>query len=157
MLSDAVNPIHDQFPALSRSGLFARANNPELILHAATGEAGAELLRQGHRPPIGPGSINGAAAAGRHRRPTRAKARFSWPIRFCRTPSREIAIPMIFEDNVGGTLNLQSDVPTVWRHRAWKPFSLLAAQLATAVENARLFTEITHAREQMSRQAQADA
>ena len=157
MLSDAVNLIHDQFQLYHVQVYLLGPTTQELILHAATGEAGAELLRQGHRLPIGPGSINGAAAAGRQ--PIVVSHARQSPLFLANTllpdTQSEIAIPMIFEDNVIGTLNLQSDVPDGLATQSLEAFSLLAAQLATAVENARLFTEITHTREQMSRQAQA--
>jgi signal transduction histidine kinase len=157
MLADAVDLIYDQFQLYHVQVYLLGPTTQELILHAATGQAGAELLQQGHRLPIGPGSINGAAAAGRQPiivSDARQSSLFL-PNTLLPETQSEISIPMIFEDNVIGTLDLQSAMPDGLGIANLEAFSLLAAQLATAVENARLFTEITQTREQLSRQAQA--
>lgn len=72
-----------------------------------------ELLRRKHRLPIGPGSINGTAAA--NRQPIVVAHARSSPI-FLSNPllpdtQSEAAIPMIVEDEVIGILDLHSDAP----------------------------------------------
>lgn len=156
LLDDAVNLIRDRFSLYHVQVYLHSPTTQELILRAATGEAGAELLRRDHRLPVGPGSINGTAAANRE----------AIVVPFARTnpvflpnpqlpeTQSEMAIPMIFEDEVIGTLNLQSSVPGSLDEDSLEAFSVLAAQLATAVENARLFTEVTQTREQLARRSQ---
>ena len=62
------------------------------------------------------------------------------------------SIPMIVEDEVVGILDLHSDTPEGLNADNLPVFTVLAAQLATAVRNARLFAEISETREQLARQ-----
>ena len=64
-MCEAVEIIHDRFDLYHVQVYLLNPVAGELLLSAATGEAGAELLRRKHRLPIGPGSINGTAAANR--------------------------------------------------------------------------------------------
>ena len=155
LLCEAVEIIHDRFDLYHVQVYLLNPVAGELLLSAATGEAGAELLRRKHRLPIGPGSINGTAAANRQSIVV-AHARNS-PI-FLSNPllpntQSETAIPMIVEDEVIGILDLHSDTPEGLNADNLPVFTLLAAQLATAVRNARLFAEISETREQLARQA----
>ena len=153
MLTDAVNLIRERFQLYHVQVYLLSPTTQELILHAGTGEAGAELLRRNHRLPVGPGSINGTAAAGRE--PIVVPYARKNPM-FLANPllpetQSEMAVPIIFEDQVIGTLNLQSSVPGSLGANSLEAFTVLAAQLATAVENARLFTEVSQTREQLAR------
>ena len=156
MLADAVNLIRDRFNLYHVQVYLLSPATQELILHAGTGEAGAELLRRNHRLPLGPGSINGAAAAGRE--PIVVPYARPSPLFLSNSllpeTQSELAVPMIFENAVIGTLNLQSSVPGGLGAGSVESFTVLAAQLATAVENARLFTEVTQTREQLARRTQ---
>ncbi len=156
MLADAVNLIRDRFNLYHVQVYLLSPATQELILRAGTGEAGAELLRRNHRLPVGPGSINGAAAAGRE--PVVVPYARPSPLFLSNSllpeTQSEMAVPMIFENAVIGTLNLQSSVPGGLGTGSVESFTVLAAQLATAVENARLFTEVTQTREQLARRTQ---
>ncbi len=153
MLADAVSLIRERFNLYHVQVYLLSPTTQELILHAGTGAAGAELLRRNHRLPIGPGSINGAAAAGREPIvvPFARTSPLFLPNPLLPETQSEMAVPMIFEEGVIGTLNLQSRVPGSLDTDSLESFLVLAAQLATAVENARLFTEITQTREQLTR------
>ena len=156
LLSDAVELIRTRFRLYHVQVYLISPATQELILRAATGAAGAELRRRNHRLSIGPGSINGTAAASREPIvvPHARKNPIFLPNPLLPETQAEMAIPMIAEGKVIGTLNLQSRVPDDPGAENLAAFSLLAAQLATAVENARLFTEVTEAREQLARQAE---
>lgn len=157
LLYDAVELVRSRFQLYHVQVYLVSPATQELILRAATGAAGGELLRQAHRLPIGPGSINGTAAAGREPIvvPYARKNPIFLPNPLLPDTQAEMAIPMIIEDEVIGTLNLQGRVPGELTTENLPAFTVLAAQLATAVENARLFTEVTEAREQLARQAAA--
>lgn len=157
LLYDAVELIRSRFQLYHVQVYLVSPATQELILRAATGAAGVELLRRAHRLPLGPGSINGTAAAGREPIvvPYARKNPIFLPNPLLPDTQAEMAIPMIVEDEVIGTLNLQSRVPGELTAENLPAFTVLAAQLATAVENARLFTEVTEAREQLARQAAA--
>ena len=155
LLHEAVIMIRDRFGLYHVQVYLLNPVAGELLLGAATGEAGVELLRRKHRLPIGPGSINGTAAA--NRQPIVVAHARSSPI-FLSNPllpdtQSEAAIPMIVEDEVIGILDLHSDGPEGLNADNLPVFALLAAQLATAVRNARLFAEISETREQLTRQA----
>ena len=61
---------------------------------------------------------------------------------------------MIVEDEVLGILDLHSDTLEGLNTDNLPVFTVLAAQLATAIRNARLFAEITETREQLAHQAE---
>ncbi|HQF70839.1 MAG TPA: GAF domain-containing protein, partial [Promineifilum sp.] len=105
---------------------------------------------------VGPGSTNGTAAA--NRQPVVVAHAPTSPI-FLNNPllpatQSEAAIPMIVEDEVLGILDLHSAALEGLNSENLGVFNLLAAQLATAVRNARLFAEINATREQLARQAE---
>ena len=156
LLHDAVETIRDRFDLYHVQVYLLNPVAGELLLSAATGEAGAELLRGRHRLPVGPGSINGTAAA--NRQPVVVAHARTSPI-FLSNPllpntESEAAIPMIVEDEVLGILDLHSSALEGLNTDNLPVFTVLAAQLATAIRNARLFAEITETREQLARQAE---
>ena len=156
LLSDAVELIRDRFDLYHVQVYLLNPVAQELTLRAATGEAGAELLRRRHRLHAGPGSINGTAAT--NRQPVVVSEARRSPL-FLSNPllpetQSEMAIPMVVEDEVIGILDLQSSQPEGLNADNLAVFSILAAQLATAVDNARLFAEIAETREQLARQAE---
>ena len=156
LLHDAVEMIRERFDLYHVQVYLLNPVAGELVLSAATGEVGAELLHRKHRLPVGPGSINGTAAA--NRQPVVVAHARSSPI-FLSNPllpdtQSETAIPMIVEDEVIGILDLHSAAQEGLNVENLPVFNLLAAQLATAVRNARLFAEINATREQLAHQAE---
>ena len=156
LLSEAVELIRERFDLYHVQIYLISAAASELVLRAATGEAGAELLRRRHRLPVGPGSINGTAAATREPVvvPRARQNTMFLPNPLLPDTQSELAIPLIAEDEVIGTLNLQSADPTGLGAENVTLFAVLAAQLATAVENARLFSEIAETRERLAAEAE---
>ncbi len=157
LLRDAAELIRERFQLYHVQVFLLSPGTQELILRAATGEAGAELLRRNHRLLVGPGSVNGTAAAGQEPvavRFARDNPAFL-PNSLLPETRSEMAIPLVFENEVIGTLDLQSRDPDGLGFENLTAFAVLADQLATAVENARLFSEVTEAREQLARQAEA--
>lgn len=157
LLRDAAELIRERFQLYHVQVYLLSPGTQELILRAATGEAGAELLRRNHRLAVGPGSVNGTAVAAREQVAVRFARDNPAVVPHSLLPDTrsEIAIPLIFEDEVIGTLDLQSRDPDGLGLENLTAFSVLADQLATAIENARLFSEVTEAREQLARQAEA--
>ena len=156
LLKDATELIRERFGLYHVQVYLINEATSELVLRAGTGEAGAELLRKRHRLTVGPGSINGTAAAGRE--PVvvsyaRQNTMFL-PNPLLPETQSEMAIPMLAEERVIGTLNLQSRIPGHLGTQSLPAYTVLADQLATAVENARLFNEVTTTREQLARQTE---
>ena len=156
LLCDAVDLIRDRFDLYHVQVYLLNPVAQELVLRAATGEAGAELLRRRHRLHAGPGSINGTAAASRQ--PVVVAFARKSPL-FLSNPllpdtESEMAIPMLVEDEVIGILDLQSNAPEGLNPDNLVVFAILAAQLGTAIDTARLFAAITETREQLAKQAE---
>ena len=156
LLNDAAELIRERFDLYHVQVYLVSEGTGELILHAGTGEAGAELLRQRHHLPVGPGSINGTAATSREPVvvPYARRDTLFLPNPLLPETQSEMAIPMLAEDRVIGTLNLQSRIPGKLGSQSLPAYTVLADQLATAVQNARLFSEVTATREQLARQTE---
>lgn len=119
-----------------------------LILRAGTGETGRLLVQRGHRLVIGPGSLNGMAAA--RRAPVivadTERSESHRPNPLLPDTRSELAIPLVAGDELVGILDLQSDAPNFFAESSVVSFEALAAQLAIAIQNAALFTETQAAR-----------
>jgi GAF domain-containing protein/HAMP domain-containing protein len=119
-----------------------------LILRASTGTAGQELLRRGHRLTVGPGSINGSVAAERQAvivSDTQTSPTFRANPLLPLTRS-EMAVPLLIGTRIVGVLDLQSAQPNALSEANLSAFQALAGQLAVAIDNAALFTEVEQAR-----------
>lgn len=157
LLRESAALIRERFGLYHVQIYLLNPSKEELVLRAATGDEGSELMALGHRLPIGPGSIVGAAAAtGRPVVVPRAEeSPLFLPSTLLPQTRSELAMPMLIEDDVIGVLDLQSATSGALNADGLEPFAIVAAQLATAIENARLFRELNATREELSRQAEA--
>lgn len=141
LIADRFNLYHAQIYLTDPSGQL-------LILRASTGTAGQELLRRGHRLTIGPGSINGSVAAERRAiivSDTQASPTFRANPLLPKTRS-EMAVPLLIGTQIVGVLDLQSAQTNALSQANLTAFQALAGQLAVAIDNAALFTEVEQAR-----------
>ncbi|HHS96492.1 MAG TPA: GAF domain-containing protein [Chloroflexi bacterium] len=113
------------------------------VLRAGTGEAGQKMLEQGHRLEVGGRSMIGWCTAHGEARialDVGAEAvRFDNPL-LPETRS-EMALPLISRGRVIGAMTIQSDKPAAFTEEDITALQTMADQLATAIENARLFAE----------------
>jgi PAS domain S-box-containing protein len=147
LLGEAVGLIRASFGLYHTQVYLADEAGRYLTLRAGTGQVGAELVRRSHSLPIGPGSINGAAAAEQHAvivSDTRRSAAFL-PNPLLPDTSSEMAVPLLAGGRVVGVLDLQSAQPSALSAENLPAFEALAGQLAIAIENARLFDEAAQA------------
>ena len=156
MLNDSVEIIRDRFQLYYAQIYLLDPSGRHLILRAGTGEPGRLLVQRGHRLVLGGGSLNGLAAVRRtpvvvadtdqselHRpNPLLPETRF------------EMVIPLIAGDDLVGVLDLQSDKVDHFSEDSVASFTALAAQLAIAIQNARLFSETQQARMETEQYAQ---
>jgi GAF domain-containing protein len=154
LLADATELIRDRFNLYYVQVYMADAKENNLILRTGTGAVGKELVKRGHRLLFGPGSINGLAAG--DKQPvvvpdTDASAVFR-PNRLLPDTRSELAVPLLLGQRVVGVLDLQSNRPGTFTHESLPPFATLASQLAIAIENATLFTDISQARIELEAQ-----
>ena len=59
----------------------------------------------------------------------------------------EVAVPLILKDEMVGVLDLESDKVGSFSNEHMRVLSLLAPQIASAIENARLYEEVTRSRQ----------
>ncbi|MBK9052571.1 MAG: GAF domain-containing protein [Chloroflexi bacterium] len=141
LIANRFNLYHAQIYLTDPSGQL-------LILRASTGTVGQELLRRGHRLTVGPGSINGSVAAERQAiivSNTQASPTFRPNPLLPKTRS-EMAVPLLIGTRIVGVLDLQSAQPDALSEANLTAFQALAGQLAIAIDNAALFTEVEQAR-----------
>jgi GAF domain-containing protein len=154
LLTEAAETIRDRFDLYYTQVYLADAEEHTLTLRAGTGTAGKELLRRGHHLLIGPGSINGVAAVEKQAvivADTATSPIFRANSLLPDTRS-EMAVPLIAGERVVGVIDLQSSQPNALTEDNLPAFEAVAGQLAVAIENANLFTEVTQARAELEAQ-----
>lgn len=155
LLQKTVDAVRTRFGLYHVQIYLADAAGRTLSLQAGTGVVGRELVGQSHRLPIGPNSINGTAAARKEAiivTDTRKSPLFRANPLLPDTRS-EMAIPLIVNERVLGVLNLQSAEVNGLSEGSLVAFQLLGSQIAIAVENANLFTQVTRTQEELMAQA----
>ncbi|RME37692.1 MAG: GAF domain-containing protein, partial [Thermoflexia bacterium] len=113
------------------------------VLRAGTGEAGRQMLEMGHKLEVGGRSMIGWCVA--NAKPRIALDVGAEAIRFDNpllpNTRSEMALPLISRGRVIGAMTIQSDRPAAFTEEDITALQTMADQLATAIENARLFAE----------------
>jgi signal transduction histidine kinase len=153
-LSNAAETIRSRFDLYYTQVYLLDASGRNLVLRAGTGDAGAQLLRRGHRLAVASTSLNGRAAS--ERKPvlvsdTQTSANFL-PNALLPLTRSELAVPLIVNDQVVGVLDMQSERPEAFGDANVPAFQVLAGQLAIAIQNAALFDQAEEARLQVEEQ-----
>jgi GAF domain-containing protein len=155
LLSEAIELIRSRFDLYYAQIYLTDPAGRTLVLRSGTGSTGAELLRRGHRLLVGPGSLNGRAAAERQAivvSDVAASASFR-PNPLLPLTRSEMVMPLVMEDQVVGVLDLQHSQPDAFTAEALPAFEAVAGQLAVAIRNAALFTQAEQARLEVEAQA----
>ncbi len=111
------------------------------VFRASNSEGGQRMLQRGHKLALGATSIVGyVAATGRPRVANKVGEDVVWFNNpdLPQTES-EMAVPVIFGERVIGVLDVQSTEPLAFTQEDVEVLSVLADQIAVAVENARLY------------------
>jgi GAF domain-containing protein len=115
----------------------------DAVLVASTGEPGRQLLARGHR--LGVGSLSVIGRVTQAGQTVIARDTSTSPVHkkneFLPNTRAEMALPLIRGTQVLGALDVQSTEPDAFTPEDQRTFETLAAQLAVAIDNARLFTE----------------
>ena len=146
-LANAVERIRDRFQLYYAQIYLVDPVRQSLILRTGTGEAGRRLVERGHRLVIGPGSINGTAAANQEAvvvTDTMSDSGHRVNPLLPETRS-ELAVPLIAQGELIGVLDLQSEKAGGLSEDNIPGFIALAAQLAVAIQNASLFSKTQQA------------
>ncbi len=126
-------------------GLFLLDDKKEwAILHAGTGEAGKEMLKNNHKLKVGNTSMIGWCIANQKARIALdvgvEAVRFDNPL-LPQTRS-ELALPLISRGDVIGALGIQSDREAAFSEEDIVSFQTMADQLANAIRNAYFYAEL---------------
>lgn len=147
LLSQVVMLIRERFD-LYYAGIFLADDSGEwAVLRAGTGEPGQRMLAAGHRLEIGGQSMIGACVATQQARialDVGAEAvRFDNPT-LPQTRS-EMALPLISRNEAIGAMTIQSERPRAFSDDDILMLQTMADQIANAIVNARLFTQVRRA------------
>ncbi len=155
LLHETVEKISEQFDLYYVQVYLLTPDAHTLILQAGSGDIGKRLLRRGHRLPVDLSSVNGTAVV--EQRPVIVEntetSIFHHPNPLLPETRSEMAIPLIAGERVVGVLDMQSSRPGDLTAEKLTAFDVLAGQLAVAIINAELLTEVEQARREVEQQA----
>jgi GAF domain-containing protein len=144
LLLKAVNLIRDRFNFYHASIFLIDPSEHNAVIREATGDAGVQLKRIGHKLAVGSKSIVGFVAG--RGEPLIVndiqKDATHLPNPMLLDTRAEAAIPLKIGERILGVLDVQSTIPYSFSSNDINIFQTLADQLAIAVNNSELFGEI---------------
>lgn len=143
LLLKAVNLIHEKFNFYHASIFLIDPSQKYAVIREATGDAGIQMKRSGHKLAIGSKSIVGfVAGQGEPLVVNDVKKDVTHlPNPMLPDTRAEAAIPLKVSDRILGVLDVQSTIPYSFSPGDINTLQTLADQLAIAVNNTELFTE----------------
>lgn len=143
LLLRGVNLIRDRFEFYHASVFLVDPHGGFAVIREATGEAGAQLKRQGHKLGVGSKSIVGYVTGQGEplivNDTLKDATYFANPV--LPDTRSEAAIPMKVGERILGALDVQSVQPYAFNEENLRTLQILADQLAVAVVNTELFAE----------------
>jgi len=143
LLSQTVKLIADRFNLYYASLFLVDEGGEWAVLQAATGEAGRQMMVQGHRLRVGGVSMVGWCTANAQARVAldvgEEAVRFDNPL--LPDTRSEMALPLISRSRALGALDVQSTKEAAFDEADIAVMQTMADQVANAIENARLFEE----------------
>jgi GAF domain-containing protein/ABC-type uncharacterized transport system substrate-binding protein len=142
LLRQVVDLVRERFN-LYYVGLFLLDPEKYAVLRAGTGQAGRQMLAQGHKLEVGGSSMIGQCV-------TRGEARIALDVgveavRFDNpllpNTRSEMALPLRSRGQVIGAMTVQSAKAAAFDEADLATMQTMADQVAVAIDNARLFTE----------------
>ena len=143
LLKKAVELIRTRFN-FYHAGVFLKDSTGEYVVtREATGEAGAQMKRSGHKLGIGSKSIVGFVAGNGEQLIVNDTTRDAtyYPNPLLPDTKGEAAIPLRVGERIVGVLDVQSTTPYAFAEHNLRTLQILADQLAIAVINTELFAE----------------
>ena len=143
LLLKAVNLIRERFNFYHASIFLVDVAQKNAVIREATGEAGAQLKRVGHKLAVGSKSIVGFVSGQGEPLVVNdtTKDATHLPNPMLPDTRAEAAIPLKIGDRILGVLDVQSTTPYSFSPNDINTFQTLADQLAIAVNNTELFAE----------------
>ena len=144
LLLKAVNLIRERFNFYHAGVFLLDVTGNYVIIREATGEAGVQMKREGHKLAIGSKSTVGFVAGQGEQLVINdtAKDATHKPNPWLPATRAEAAFPLKIGERILGVLDVQSTVPYSFSLEDLNTFQILADQLAIAVNNTELFAEI---------------
>jgi GAF domain-containing protein len=144
LLLKAVDLIRDRFNFYHAAIFLIEPGENNAVIREATGEAGAQLKRLGHKLAVGSKSIVGFVAGQGDPLIVNdiTKDATHLPNPMLPDTRAEAAIPLKIGERILGVLDVQSTIPYSFNSNDINTFQTLADQLAIAVNNTELFAEI---------------
>jgi GAF domain-containing protein/DNA-binding response OmpR family regulator len=143
LLSSVVELIRDHFNYYHAQVFLLDPSKRWAVLEASTGEIGKRLLQRGHALEVGGPSLIGQVTGSGEPSIAYDVSDDSMHFQNDLLPDTrsEMAIPLRIGGRVIGALDVQSTEPVAFNPDDLSVLSTLADQLATAIENARLYQE----------------
>ena len=144
LLQRTVELIRERFGFYHAQVFLVDENNEWAVLRASTGEAGRQLLARGHKLQVGSRSVIGRVTADGVPVVARDTDKDSIHRKNELLPQTraELAVPMKLGDRIIGALDVQSVKPDAFGEDDVVALQILANQIATAVNNARLLRRV---------------
>jgi GAF domain-containing protein/HAMP domain-containing protein len=141
LLKKAVDLIRERFDFYHAAVFLLDENREYAVIREATGEAGAQLKRQGHKLAVGSKSIVGYVSSRGEPLVVNDTARDAtyYPNPLLPETRAEAALPLRVGERILGVLDVQSTKPYTFDEDSLRTLRILADQLAIAVLNAELF------------------
>ena len=154
VLSQAVELIRSRYDLYYTQIYLLDSSGYNLVLHAATGDIGKQLLARGHRLSISASSLNVRAVSSK--KPvlvgdTKQSDSFL-PNPLLPLTRSELAVPIIAGNKVVGVLDMQGNKPEIFSEVNVPAFQVLATQIAIAIQNSALFQQTEEARLEVEEQ-----
>lgn len=143
LLKKATDLIRSRFDFYHASVFLKDAPGEFVVIREATGDAGAQMKRAGHKLGVGSKSVVGYVAGNGEplivNDTTRDATYYANP--FLPDTRAEAAIPLKIGERIVGVLDVQSKEPFSFAEDSLRTLQILADQLAIAVVNSELFAE----------------
>ena len=143
LLAKAVNLIRERFNFYHASVFLLDLSGEYAVIREATGEAGAQLKRAGHKLGVGSKSIVGYVSGRGEMLVIHDAAKdptyYANPL--LPDTRSEAAIPLKVSDRILGVLDVQSTQVFAFNDDNLRTLQILADQMAVAVANSELFSE----------------
>lgn len=143
LLNKAVQLIRERFDFYHAAVFLMDVADEFAVIREATGEAGSQMKRQGHKIGVGSKSIVGYVSG---KGEMLVVSDTSKDMTYYANPllpetRAEAAIPLRIGDRILGVLDVQSVLPYAFHEDNLRSLQILADQLAVAVQNTELFAE----------------
>ena len=143
LLNKAVNMIRDRFNFYHASVFLIESTGEYAIIRESTGEAGAQLKRNGHKLGVGSKSTVGYVVG---RGETLVIENTDKDATYYANPllpdtRAEAAIPLRVGERILGALDIQSTIAYAFTEEVLQTLNIIADQLAVAVINTELFAD----------------